>query len=456
MIVTCPACQTRFRVPDEKSSPKGARFRCGRCGAISMISPPPAPPHELSKAPPPIAENPLAKQETPRGRLEVPPGDPFAPRELSAVGRQSPPPVPPPRQEPSPAPPPEVDPFGPFADERPASFDPGEPSPATEPVPSPLPEAGRRGLTDLLGPAMRSTRPRVDGATISLEEGDRRVPVTAVPDPALGAREGGDDAPSIPSPAPHPADAAPGTPLEDSGLELAYTPGDPSVGRLGDAPVHLEERPPERPPRAPPPPVQIEPIAVISGPGPVLKGPSPPVPVTTPPITPARWLAVVGNGLSLAILIGVAAAMWATWRGDLPFRPAMLPNPAPDGIEVTGVTGGDYDTSSGTRVLVVRGAVRPRTGVPGPVRVQAEVLLHGKIIGTIEGLAGATALPEQVFDLTSPEGAVALRTDLDKRSLQSLAAGEAVPFILFAYPPPAETGEVELRVTAGPAPGPRG
>lgn len=44
MIVSCPSCQARFRVADEKVGPKGSRARCARCGSIILVPPPSASP----------------------------------------------------------------------------------------------------------------------------------------------------------------------------------------------------------------------------------------------------------------------------------------------------------------------------------------------------------------------------------------------------------------------------
>jgi len=40
MIVTCPQCQTRFRIPDDKVTPKGVKVRCTRCRHTFRVSRP--------------------------------------------------------------------------------------------------------------------------------------------------------------------------------------------------------------------------------------------------------------------------------------------------------------------------------------------------------------------------------------------------------------------------------
>lgn len=46
MIVECPNCQAKFRLPDEKIGPQGATLRCGKCRHVFTVEPPapPAPP----------------------------------------------------------------------------------------------------------------------------------------------------------------------------------------------------------------------------------------------------------------------------------------------------------------------------------------------------------------------------------------------------------------------------
>jgi predicted Zn finger-like uncharacterized protein len=42
MIATCTSCQARYRVPDEKVGPRGARIRCHKCKAFFLVPAPPA------------------------------------------------------------------------------------------------------------------------------------------------------------------------------------------------------------------------------------------------------------------------------------------------------------------------------------------------------------------------------------------------------------------------------
>lgn len=37
MLVICPKCKARLRIPDEKLSPEGSRFRCPKCNTVLLI-----------------------------------------------------------------------------------------------------------------------------------------------------------------------------------------------------------------------------------------------------------------------------------------------------------------------------------------------------------------------------------------------------------------------------------
>jgi len=51
MIIQCDACQTRFKLPDEKLKPQGVKVRCTRCETIFRVPAPPQPPKKAVSAP---------------------------------------------------------------------------------------------------------------------------------------------------------------------------------------------------------------------------------------------------------------------------------------------------------------------------------------------------------------------------------------------------------------------
>jgi len=81
MNVTCPACSSRYAIPDEKIAGRRARIKCKRCGQLVSVdgrhlTPPQAPPPP--SAPPraaPAAAHPSAAPATPsRWTLAQPSG----------------------------------------------------------------------------------------------------------------------------------------------------------------------------------------------------------------------------------------------------------------------------------------------------------------------------------------------------------------------------------------------
>src|SRR4051794_31134080 len=96
MIITCPACQTRYQVADDALGSEGRRVRCASCGNVWSYSPETAAIQEAiaevtgaaGTAAPTIEPTPAAPSqvvlERPRGELRA---DPQAPGGPTVVGR---------------------------------------------------------------------------------------------------------------------------------------------------------------------------------------------------------------------------------------------------------------------------------------------------------------------------------------------------------------------------------
>ena len=40
MLIACPKCKTRFRIPDERIKPEGSKFKCSKCTTILSVRKP--------------------------------------------------------------------------------------------------------------------------------------------------------------------------------------------------------------------------------------------------------------------------------------------------------------------------------------------------------------------------------------------------------------------------------
>lgn len=437
MIATCNACQTRFRVADDKVGPRGVKVRCSKCQTIFLVLPPPAAP----AAPPASAApaDPFARQGSgPAGA----PADPFAP----------------------PPPAPRADPFaaasGPSAPLG-APFDPRQsaelPAPPADPFSSPSPQAAP-------GDPFTSPPPGAAAAPAGFD------PFSA-PEP-LGL-EAPEPRPSPPPSHPGATDlddllgAAPARPGSSAPFDDSFAEGDLGGGAAAAEGSGLELDLPSRAPApAPEPPPggtgPAEPAPPpVRAPAPARSAPAPrPAPEEPPePERPARsrLRAVAVNALWLGALLALAVGFFAFWRGEgrvdlrlLFQRDDAAPVSAPGQplIVAARMSNGIYETAHG-RLIFVRGELQARDGIGSPLKVKVALLDGERVAAEVEGLAGAVPTPEELYGVASPADAATLAQGIAGRAAPRATPGEWLPFLVPLADVPADR-RFALRVRAEP------
>ncbi len=333
MIVHCPQCQTRFRLPDERVTERGVKVRCTRCQHTFRVS-------------------------------RSSPGE-----EPAAQAAPLPPPAP--------------------------------PVPEDEPLPGPPPDLGASPERELPRPP-----PRVAPAS-NVPRPPTLPPHRVAPAPGAGAPG------ALVSAPPTPVSASPPDPFDLPPPQAAAIAEASSAGTTGPASalarISLVKQ------------AEPEPVLTVA--------PTPP----TPPRVPGRWWV---NPLLGAVLLGVLGVLVAV----------VLPG-GDHALVTHDVFNGQYEARDGRQVFFVRGEVENRSDAPSRVKVRVEILDGDQRLRTGTALAGASADPEALAALTTPEAGEALRARLDAQA-QVLAPGARAPFlVVFAEYPP-DLARYRLEVTA--------
>jgi len=271
MIVQCAACQTRFKIADEKVTERGVKVRCSKCANTFIVrkeGPPPAPealPLARAATPKPATRPPSAKADpfAPFKTAELkpsvdpfassPPSDPFA--SVASVGDpfaglgSAPASPAPPRADPfaGAVPGGAADPFGsassgadPFAAFGAPSVQPaatnelggfGDPFASLPPAPSPAPRA----------PGSTASATPSPSADVFNAEATRDASAPSASDPFSGFSLEGPSVPAPASSAPEPAPAA-GDPFAGFSLDPPPAPAaSPGAGDPGNFDLGGEE-----------------------------------------------------------------------------------------------------------------------------------------------------------------------------------------------------------------------
>ena len=443
MIVVCTSCQAKFRIPDEKVGPKGAKVRCSKCKTVFVVkrepaAPSPAAPPDAgpfaAAAPSPVEADPFAAAT-----------DPFAPGASS-----------------QPLAPPQGDPFAE------AAAAPGETTATHLPVTDLSDLAGVRGATGggptALAPPLPPARPPPipDLALAAQVPSAAPPPLPVAAPPFLGGDAGLslEESSSAGTQIPGASDFAGFDPLEsqlapdagESGLELGgdlFQAAPPEPPTSPEITTEVSEPEPPRPPRtahaARPPAAAVRPSAVDDS--------AAPEPVAD--MGRGRLRALLVNSFSLValLLVTVGLLMLSRGEGTLARRFLGRGEGAPAPVVAAHVTNGLYETAHGRKLLFVRGTVRSQSPAPlGPVVVRAEVVLGDQVVARAEGIAGAVPTPEELAAITGQEDAERLRAALAPRSRREIRPGESVPFLITFTDYPPDLGEATFRVVAEPAP----
>lgn len=452
MIVACSACNTRFRVADEKVGPLGARIRCSRCGQTFQVPPPaaaePAPPapeptpsfldHNADPAAPPPAgpevHPPVSTEPTgtggwPTGVLEVAGGGSGA--EPSASVRLTL----------------ESDPFAAFVARS------GEPAPEPPPM-----EAGQHD-----GPGFLGSLPVTD---LSALERTGAVPLAPPlpPEADAGLDAGLDDGLSLEdrTPTATPVREGPARWDEPSASQaIAVGPDgfqevdlaggamvpDPGFDPLSDEATREAPLPPAGPeaaerPSAPPVPSPV-PDAARERPAAEVTGGR----TASARVQPERVRAVAMNVLSLAALLVVTLGIVLWWRGEGVGALLRWPRSGHADLDVGRLSSGVYEGSHGQPVVFVRGVVRAtHEPVEGPVSVRVVLERSGKVLGEVTATAGAVARAEDLAAARSPEDLGLLRERLDAGAPRRLEPGPGLPFLAVLPVPDGDLGAIRFRV----------
>jgi predicted Zn finger-like uncharacterized protein len=487
MIVQCTACQAKFRIADEKVTPKGVKVRCSQCkNTFTVRKEESNPPLEPTRPGISIAATQLMGRPRDDGDVPTKVG-------VYAAGVEATRTEPPTTRGPSPTGtralaatlpdfrvsgsrdtgPTRADPFDSalIAAGDHARTEPGAPVGVVRPAEPEFRLSAPLGSQPSAGPdpfAVPGLDPFGGPATAnSPNDAVTEPPAFHVSQPVASAPvgDGLDDAfkdlPSSPEMA-APADSSfvlpdiPASTSDDAFDRSAFDMGlvQPADGGVSPEPIPDVMSQP-RAQLAPSTRMRSEVIS-LSG----LPPPDAPLPRDRKRAkrTP---LASAANAFLLVLAAAVAVVSVAVYANEGRFEAAAL-NPVAFATRLRGVntkeklvasdvTNGLYETVTGRNLFYVRGVVTRFSGPEtGTVRVVVEIANRDGTVRKAKGLAGSSPTPDQLFHVSQADDLVALEKELAKKAPR-VAVGGSAPFAVAFYDYPDDFSEARLRVSLEPA-----
>lgn len=458
MIVKCEQCQTRFKIPDEKVTPKGVKVRCTRCGHTFRVSSADQGPTQQVPSLQPGAADPFSRF----GQPSLPPPAEVTRPGVFALGVEAsrqpelaPPPFP------AAAPRPAVEPHDPFdfGSLRPPGA--SLPSmPAVAPAPSAPPAPAAPAAFDFAAfaapgapppPPAPARSPPVRPQTASPVGGgsfDFGPPPASQP-PAADALPAFDFGPP-PAPA-APASPAPGAvdgffAATENAKQLLPDVDAATARAMFDLPAPEDSPAPQVVAPPAPPPIEPPPRTETAT-----------IPVTRAEPPPPRGRGVVGVIVNLLIAVLLVAGLMLVGSAFLnegkvsseSLSLSALRNTfAPDvQFVVHDVSNGLYDTRTGRPIFYVRGEVVNRSSSAVRISVKAELIEGSSALRTEQSSAGQPASPEELFSIDGREALEALVARVEHRAPVVEAQGSAPFVVLFPEFPP-DLKSFRVRVSA--------
>jgi predicted Zn finger-like uncharacterized protein len=443
MIVQCNACQAKFKIADEKVTPKGVKVRCTRCKNMFVVRKPEAEadpfPDDVTR---PLVVVPDHRRSTIEDEFDAPTRVGIYAAGVAATRISAP-------ATPAPLPPGDGSGGGALDGSMADPFAiPGTDDPFGGPAAARAPAAAFQVTAP--APEFRVTAPESENAA-SPDVNDVFKDLAAPEDNAGPAA-----APPIAA-AGEDGDGSYDRSAFDMGLQ--ETPAAPSNNGLIDLPNDPGAETASHDSETRPAPLFPTPSQRMRSAGsPVSTEDRPAKPQKKTPRPKTSLAAAAANAFFLLVAAVGALISVAVYANDGVFDAAAL-NPATlinrirgtqakNGLVVSEVTNGLYETVSGRPVFYVRGLVTQFTaGQAAPVRVTVEISRPDGAPRVGHGFAGAIPSPEQIFRIAQAEDLANLDRDLAKTA-PALAKDKSTAFAVVFYDYPDDFSDARLKIHA--------